>query len=246
MEGVRDPVGVFAASLADLQARSADPALLPDRLAAACVAALPVDGAGITCTFSPDRRLPVGASDLEAAAAERLQFTVGEGPCLTAHAEQRLVRASGDLLTESWPVYAAQLALHTRYQGVVSVPVPGALSRLAAVNVFLHRAADTDAVPEADLLAVATEVGLALGDDLAHSSGRPLGMPAWFAGGPVGDRQQVWRAVGFLVGRDGGTAPEALARLRAQAFTLDRDVETVAEDVLSGQDPPGAWSSPPG
>lgn len=238
-----DPVSAFRAALADQQALVTDPALLPDRLASACAAALPVDGAGITCTFSPDRRLPVGSSDPEAAAAERLQFTVGEGPCLTAHAEQRLVRAAGDQLAARWPVYAAQLALRTRYRGVLSLPLPGAMSRLAAVNVFLHRAAAAGALPEADLVAVAAEVGTALGDDLARSGGLPLGMPAWFESDPVVDRQQVWRAVGFLVGRDGGTAPEALARLRARAFTLDLDVEAVAADVLSGRGPtPGGPS----
>jgi hypothetical protein len=236
---VRDAARAFGDALAAIVVDSPDPVLLPDSLARACAAALPVDGAGLTCTFSPDRRLPIGSSDPEAAAAERLQFSVGEGPCLTAHAEQRLVSAAGDELAARWPVYAAQLASRTRYEGVVSVPVPGALSRMAAINVFLHRAADTAGVVEDDLVAVAAEVGAALSDDLAGSAGRPLGLPAWLDGDPVTDRQQVWRAVGYLVGRDGGSAGEAIARLRARAFTLDRDLESVAVAVLAGHDPPG-------
>ncbi|SCX44878.1 ANTAR domain-containing protein [Klenkia marina] len=232
-----DAAGRFAAALTALELGSPDPALLPERLARACAAALPVDGAGLTCTFSADRRLPIGSSDAEAAAAERLQFTVGEGPCLTAHVEQRTVATAGDEMAARWPVYAAELALRTRYRGVVSAPVPGALSRTAAVNVFLRRAEDVAAVDEADLLAVAAAMGAALGDDLAGSAGRPLGMPAWLDGEPVADRQQVWRAVGFLVGRDGGSAGAAIARLRARAFTLGRDLESVAAAVLAGEEP---------
>jgi hypothetical protein len=44
-----------------------------------------VDGAGISLFFASDRRLPLGASDPDTAEAERLQFTVGEGPCLTSY-----------------------------------------------------------------------------------------------------------------------------------------------------------------
>jgi hypothetical protein len=121
---------------------------------------------------------------------------------------------------------------------VVSIPVPGTLSRVAAVNVFL-RTPDTSRVVEADLVAVAAEIGNALGGDLAGSGSGPLGLPTWLDGGTVGDRQQVWRAVGYLVGRDGGSAGEAIARLRARAFTLDQDLESLARSVLAGRDPGG-------
>src|SRR6185437_11302048 len=57
--------------------------LLPVRLAQACVAVLPVSGAGISLLYD-DFRVPLGASDDAASCAEQLQFTTGEGPCLQA------------------------------------------------------------------------------------------------------------------------------------------------------------------
>ncbi|MEI4270437.1 GAF domain-containing protein [Klenkia sp. LSe6-5] len=231
-------VEAFAAAMADPGTGSLDPGLLPERLARACVRSLPVDGAGITCTFHPGRRLPIGASDPEAAAAERLQFSIGEGPCVTAQTEQRMVVAAGDELAARWPVYTAQLMARTDYRGVVSVPLPGALAGVAALDVYLHRATDTAALAADDVLAVAGEVAAALADDLAGSGSRSLGMPAWMDEGPVAARQHVWRAVGYLVGRDGGSAGEALARLRARAFAQDDDVESVAVAVLDRSAPP--------
>src|SRR3954471_8525889 len=62
----------------------AGPELLPTRLTRACLAVLPAaDGAGLSL-LDNDFRVPIGATDDVAALAERLQFTIGEGPCLDA------------------------------------------------------------------------------------------------------------------------------------------------------------------
>ena len=60
----------------------ARPELLPVRLARACARVLPAAGVGISLFGSNGIRVPVGASDDDAAIAERLQFTAAEGPCL--------------------------------------------------------------------------------------------------------------------------------------------------------------------
>ena len=86
-----------------------EPELLPNRLAAACTAVLPVDGAGICLFDSTGIRIPVGASDRDAALAERLQFTAAQGPCLDAHslgcsliATESLSPRSGPCTTTLW------------------------------------------------------------------------------------------------------------------------------------------------
>jgi hypothetical protein len=61
---------------------SADAELVPMVLCQACVQVLPVAGAGLSIT--DQLRIPLGASDEVVARAERLQTTLGEGPCLTA------------------------------------------------------------------------------------------------------------------------------------------------------------------
>src|SRR3954453_20319520 len=86
------------------------PGLLPGRRGKARPAVLPVDGAGISLFFVSDRRLPLGASDNRAAEAERLQFTVGEGPFLSAHAEGRALFADEDTIRSRWPTFYDELA----------------------------------------------------------------------------------------------------------------------------------------
>src|SRR3954454_22995239 len=63
----------FKSALAASAAELAGPELLPERLARAAVAVMPIDGAGISLFFAGDRRLPLGASDDQSAEAERLQ-----------------------------------------------------------------------------------------------------------------------------------------------------------------------------
>src|SRR4051794_3898045 len=71
-----------------------EPELLPNRLATACAAVLPVDGVGICLFDSTGIRIPVGASDDVVASAERLQFTAAQGPCLDAHSGGRSLIAT--------------------------------------------------------------------------------------------------------------------------------------------------------
>jgi hypothetical protein len=58
---------------------------------------------------SDEWRIPVGASNNDAAVAERLQFTAAEGPCLDAQALDRPVLATETVLTQRWPQFAAAL-----------------------------------------------------------------------------------------------------------------------------------------
>ena len=75
-------------------AELAGPELLPAGLARAAVRVPPgVAGAGISVLADPGLRVPMGASDDDAATAERLQFTVGERPCPQAHSSARPVYA---------------------------------------------------------------------------------------------------------------------------------------------------------
>jgi hypothetical protein len=69
--------------------------LLPLVFVRAAVSVLPVAGAGLSMT--DHLRIPLAASDYDVVAAERLQTTIGEGPCLAAvrpTATQTFIRSS--------------------------------------------------------------------------------------------------------------------------------------------------------
>lgn len=227
------PEALFTASLDEQTI--ADPAvLLPDRLARAATTALDVPGAGLSYTLLPDRRLPLGASNTMAATAERLQFALGEGPCLSAQRERGTIVADQPMLEARWPVYTHQLTAQTDYRSVIAVPVGGPLSGVAAIDIYSQSARPHPSTLEHTQL-IADLIGAALATAITGDPDRFLGAPSSLTTPPVTDRRRVWLAVGHLAAQTNYINTAALARLRALAFGLGLDLETTADRILSGE-----------
>lgn len=101
------------------EAATAGGELLPSLLARSAAQVLSVDGAGLSLMSGPGLRLPLGSTDEDAATAERLQFTIGEGPCFEAHHEGRPVTVTEAKLRERWPALAEKHLDHTDRKSVV-------------------------------------------------------------------------------------------------------------------------------
>jgi hypothetical protein len=205
--------------------------LLPERLAHACAQVLPVDGAGIGLFFSGGRRLPLGASDAVSGEAERLQFTLGDGPCLAAHAAGEPVVADEAALRSRWPAFHDALLARTSIRGTVSLPLGGGLGTIGALDLYLvppHEAAE---VSLPDARAVAAEVAAALRVD-GRNGGRSDG-PAWLDTPAAGRRSLVWQAMGFVNSALGLSSPDALALLRAHAYAEGSSLDELAVRVVS-------------
>lgn len=228
--------GSFAAAL-DAVPGVEQPEVLPDRLAAAVLEVLDVAGAGLSFTLLPDRRVPVGSSSPDAAVAERLQFSLGEGPCLQAHHDQRLVSASAVVIGATWPVYAGEMVARTPFRSAAGIPVGASLGAIATLQLYGVPSRDVAEVCAEDVVTVADLVGSALEVDMARRPG-PWGSPHWLSGRAARARYQVWLAIGYLNGQRGSTSAESLAILRAHAFRQDVDLETAAVRVLAGELPP--------
>jgi hypothetical protein len=217
---------------------TATPELLPVRLAQACLAVLPVDGAGLSL-LNDEFRVPLGSSDDLASVAERLQFTVGEGPCLVAAAEQRSVVADAAQLEERWPAYAKELFDHTPFRAIVALPLTLSPQLHGAVDLFLTEPAKLRAVSLADALTVTDQIldVLIFAQDIAGSSDRAWSdepKPAWLHGSAARARTNVWVAMGIVMTRLDVTAPDALAVLRAYAYARDALLDDVAAGVIRG------------
>jgi hypothetical protein len=211
------------------------PELLPVRLAHAIARMLPVDGAGICMAEEEGRRLPLGASSEAAALAERLQFTVGAGPCLTAQASREPVFALAEDLRRKWPAFADGLHARTPYQAVVALPLREAISGLGVVDLFF---ASDDGVPEVDVfeaMAVGDLVTSALSDTAVWSTWTPARGPEWLHGPAAERRAQVWEAMGTVALALEVPVAVSLVVLRAHAYATDRTVDDVAADVLAGR-----------
>ncbi|WP_246080511.1 GAF and ANTAR domain-containing protein [Modestobacter altitudinis] len=226
----------FRTALAASSAQMPGPELLPERLARACARALPVDGAGISLFFADDRRLPLGASDAVSAEAERLQFTVGEGPCLAAHAEGRPLMADEATIRSRWPAFYDCLASTTPIRATLSLPLEDDLRDIGALDLYLVPPRDPGALSLADAVAVTHEVAAAFAvvneRDRGHADG-----PAWLDAPAAGRRATVWQAIGMVNAALRLASPDALAVLRAHAYATGTTLDDLSARLVDRQVP---------
>jgi hypothetical protein len=210
--------------------------LLPEHLARAAAAVLPVDGAGISL-FDGTFRVPLGGSDPTATHAERLQFTQGQGPCLTAALEMRTLVTDRATLEGNWPMFADVLFAQTPYRAVLTVPMVLGPGTRGAVDLFLHDPATLPRVRVADASRVTDQIADALrrvGAAPSITGTFSTDEPSWLESPTAQARTVVWLAMGTVLSRLDVTANDALALLRAYAFANETVVDDVAAAIVDG------------
>ena len=222
----------------------AGPELLPVRLMRACAQTLPVDGAGLSVEDGSGRRVPLGASSDDAATAERLQFTVGTGPCLAAYCGGEPVFAMADDLRRRWLPFAELLFSRTPFCGVVALPLPLSLAGNIAIDLYFTDETAVCRLPVFEAMAVGALVSSALSEAAIWSDWEPAHGPEWLHSPAARRRALVWEAVGQLSVTHGTDSRGALDLLRAAAYAAGRPVDDVAADLLSGSLLPTALGPP--
>ena len=214
----------------------AGPELLPVRLARACARTLQVDGAGLSLVDAAQQRVPLGASSEVAEIAERLQFTVGAGPCMAAQETRQPVFAVEDDLRRRWPVFTDLLFGATPYRAVVALPLQPALAGAGAIDLYFR---DSDDVLDLDVfeaMAVGELVSSALSDASVWSSWSPADGPGVAAGAGA---PAPGRGLGGAWASSASTsrsAPRPRSTCCARAPTAaGRTVDDVAADLLAGR-----------
>lgn len=222
----------YAAAVRQAVARHGDAVLLPLALVEACLDVLPVEAAGLSLT--QELRVPLGASDAAVGRAERLQVTLGEGPCLSAAGRATPLVADASTLALRWPVFHTELVRQTPFRSIASVPIrlPGG-EGFGAVDLYSR---DEQGTPLAAVPQAAPEIADGIASFLLGTSG-------WLREGqalgahrhqPTMDRRlDVWVAVGMVIGRTGMANVDALALLRAYAFGHDLDLDELAARVTT-------------
>jgi hypothetical protein len=211
--------------------------LLPTTLAVACAEVLPVDGVGLSA-FSRPIRVPLGASSDQAAAAERLQFTIGVGPCIQALHDQTEIRVSGGDMQRRWPIFYDELILRTPYRSIASLPLQITPELAGAIDLYFQ---DPLAAFAVDLDAAAraanhvAETLRATSTPAVPSTHSPdVLVPAWMHGPRASDRLRTWIATGVLLAQSGLTGPDALVRIRAYAYAQEQDLADVTDAIIDG------------
>lgn len=215
------------------------PELLPTVLAQACVEVLPVAGAGLSITralSSPGAlRVPLGASDDVAARAERLQTSLGEGPCLAAASSAEPLVLDAPAIASRWPVFHSELIRQTPFRSVASLPVlwGDPPEPVAALDLYLLSSEAPTSPIEVLASDIVDTIAVVLFATPPIIEWRGARLPAWMTGRSATQRMNVWVAVGILTGHAGLISADALAVLRAYAFGHNITLDDLSEDLTT-------------
>jgi GAF domain-containing protein len=198
------------------------------RVAEYAVSAIPgADGAGLTL-------LEKGHSDTIVATADfvrqvdDIQYSVGEGPCISAALESRTF-TSGSLGGESrWPRFApraARLGVHS----VLSLPLLTPDGVFGAMNVYAHAksAFEDRSVAVGELFAEPAAIAVQNAQVLAQAKRLASNLQA-----ALSSRAVIDQAMGIVMSRTGCTTEEAFDRLRTRSQKEHLKVFAVAQSVV--------------
>jgi ANTAR domain len=211
----------------------------------AAVAAVGVNGAGVTVMVSPTVRETVHATDAVAGQLEEWQLTFGQGPCVDAFRDGGPVLAvdlrSPDCLVR-WPAFVPA-ALESGALAVFALPLQVGAIRLGVLDLYRTRSGPLSPHELADALAFADTTSMLLVDVVGSQP--DTADLTWPRDDPTVHQAQVHQATGMILVQLGVSAEAALARLRAYAYAHDRRLGDVARDVVERRlrfepDPPSS------
>ena len=201
------------------------------RLCRACVDLMAVAGAGIMLMDEHGNGTPFGLSDGATRVVEDLQFTLGEGPGIDAHAFDRPILGPqlADQSGDRWPAFAPA-AVNAGVGAAFGFPLHVGAIRLGALDLYHHQPGSLSDIQMADAVTMADFITRAV--IAMHANADP--------GELVGEmdnsrdlRTQVHQASGMTSEQLGVSIGDALVRLRGHAYAEGRPIDEVARDVVT-------------
>jgi hypothetical protein len=203
----------------------------PPALCGVCAATLRVAGAGLTVVAEDGPPATLCASNPLAGRIEELQYVMGEGPGVDAH-------AAGTSVAEPhldaprrvrWPLFTRS-AVAAGAGALFSFPLRAGTVRLGALTLHQTRPGRLSDAQHADALALADVM---LQVVVARQAGADPGALAEGLEPLATGRAEVHQAAGMISVQLSVSVAEALVRLRARAFRDGRPLADVAADVVA-------------
>jgi GAF domain-containing protein len=185
------------------------------------------DGAGLTMIEEGGARTVVTTAPL-VQQLDDIQYGLGQGPCLTAAADQQTVLSGSLGADPRWPWFGTRVA-RLGVQSAVSLPLVAGERVLGALSVYAHGedVFDDRAAALAELFAVPAAVAVENARALAASRRLAARLQA-----ALDARGVVNQAVGILMCRSGLSEEQALSRLHALSQTGNKKVAVVARGIV--------------
>jgi hypothetical protein len=201
------------------------------RLCRGCVKITGVDGAGIMLMSGDISRGSLCTTNEVSHLIEELQYTLGEGPCVDAYQHDRVVTEPdlADPVTPRWLAFTPP-AVEAGVRAVFGFPLRSGTVRLGALNLYRDWSGPLADGQHADALVLADVAARWV---LETQAGAPAGAVAQELEIGADFHFVVHNAAGIVSVQQGVSVTEALIRLRAYAFSSDRLLADVAEDVVA-------------
>ena len=219
-----------AAILAAVMTEASAPTSWPDALVTRCADALPITGVGLAWMTDDGPAGAFAATDGPARTMEMLQFELGEGPCVDASSSRSPVLQSDLARTggSRWPAFTAS-AVDAGIRAIFALPLQVGGIRLGVLDLYRDAAGTLDGsnlTRALDYADAATALLLHL-----QTSADPLRLQQHVAE-PMDHHAEVHQATGMVAAQLDLPLAEALAVLRAAAYSAERPILDVANDVL--------------
>ena len=198
------------------------------RVAEYAVRAIPgAEGAGLTLLEENRSDTIVATADF-VAQIDDIQYSLGQGPCVSAVANRQIVLSGSLGGDRRWPQFGSRVA-RLGVHSVVSLPLITDEGVVGAMNVYAHdkNAFTADAGRLGELFAVPAAIAVQNAQVLAQTKRLASQLQA-----ALSSRGVIERALGIMMSRSGGTEAEALDRLRTLSQNQHEKLPVVAQSIV--------------
>lgn len=235
MEGelpLADELAVLTSRVADLLLTRETVEESVHALARALTEAIPgTTGAGVSLIDGRGRRTSTGATDPVVLDADRLQYHLGQGPCLTAWAQQATVTIEDTRTETRWPAWTAAVA-DLPLRSVISAPLPTSKGAIGAMKVYSKAPGGFDPRSVRLLELLARPAALMLAHTQARDTARRLSERL---SRTLADRDAIRTASGIVMERSDLSPEQALSALVAASRSRNSPLHQLARDIINGR-----------
>jgi GAF domain-containing protein len=206
------------------------------QVAQLAAAVVPAAGCGVTMRRDNEVTTVASSGDL-ARQVDEIQYSAGQGPCLTAMFDSKTV-AITDLATDDrWPDYRDR-AIAAGVRGSLSLPLVTEGRSVGALNLYQTEAGEFSAAQVRNAWAFARQAMSALTLVLRHAQRLTVEEQLRDA---LASRTVIDQAMGILMGQRGCNAAEAFDTLRETSQGSNRKLREVAVALIEATtgEPPG-------